>query len=186
MQTNRTVVPGVFALATVLVSAFPASLAATTPTDETTPPATPGASAAPSSPLASPAPDQSLVAGSPPTGRYLCYLVPSYTYSGWVELQEGGSYQAGYSQEQPTTDGAYAYDATEGLVRWEGGSYAETWPITYYVEPGRYPDGSERTGTGSDRHTMALKIDPADPRLPGQEVAANPIFVYCYLQPVEG
>jgi hypothetical protein len=186
MPTNRTVVPGVVALAIVLVSAFPASLAATTPADEATQPATPGAPAAPSSPPASPVPDQSLVAGSPPTGRYLCYLVPSYTYSGWVELQEGGSYQAGYSQDQPTTDGAYAYDATEGLVRWEGGSYAETWPITHYVEPGRYPDGSERTGTGSDRHTLALKIAPTDPRLPGQEAAADPIFVYCYLQPVEG
>ena len=181
---NRTLLAAAGALALVL-ACFPASLAATTPADGSTPPASPEASTAPSPAAASPVPDASLVAGGPPTGRYLCYLVPSYTYAGWVELQEGGSYQAGFSQDEPTTEGGYAFDAIEGLVRWEGGSYAETWPVTYHVEPGRYPDGSERTGTGSDRHTLALKIDPADPRLPGQEVAADPIFVYCYLQPVE-
>jgi hypothetical protein len=55
--------------------------------------------------------------------------------------------------------------------------------VAYYVEPGSYPDGSARTGTGSDRHTIALKIDQTSALLPGQEVGSNPVYSYCYLEP---
>jgi len=122
-------------------------------------------------------------AASLPVGRYLCYLVPSYTYSGYVDLEPGGTYQAGYSRGEPTTSGSYYFDPGSGVVAWIGGSYQENWPVAYYVEPNRYPDGSPRTGTGADRHAVALKVDQSSPLLPGQEVGSNPIYVYCYLEP---
>lgn len=187
MQRPPTLVAAV-ALLFMAVACSP-SLAGT-PSGPTSPPAGAtvpfaGPSEQATAPAASPAPSLGPpgVAGGPPAGRYLCYLVPAYIYSGWVELRPDGSYLAGYSQGEPTTEGRHTFDALEGLVRWEGGSYEQTWPIAYHVAPGRYPDGSERTGTGADRHTIALKVDQSNPRLPGQETAGNPIYVYCYLEP---
>jgi hypothetical protein len=55
--------------------------------------------------------------------------------------------------------------------------------MAYYVEPHIYPDCSSREGTGSDRPTIALKVDQSSPLLPGQEVGGNPVYVYCYLEP---
>lgn len=80
------------------------------------------------------------------------------------------------------TQGGYAFDAASGQVLWDGGGYQGTWPVAYYVEAGRYPDGSPRTGTGSDRHTIALKIDQSSDLLPGQETGSNAVYSYCYLE----
>lgn len=119
--------------------------------------------------------------GGPPLGRYLCYNVPNYNYAGWVELKSGGTYEQGVAQERTQSSGKYGFNSSEGTVTWKGGSYEKNWPVTYYVKPGVYPDGSARTGTGSDRETLALKVDTSNPALPGQESFANPIYVYCYL-----
>jgi hypothetical protein len=123
-----------------------------------------------------------IAGGGPPAGRYLCYLVPAYQYNGYVELLDGGGYEAGYTRGEPQTEGRYSYDAATQQVSWSGGTYAEDWPVAYYVAPGRYPDGSPRVGTGSDRETIALKVDQSSGLLPGQETGSNPIYSYCYLE----
>ncbi|NJD29469.1 MAG: hypothetical protein FIA92_14390 [Chloroflexi bacterium] len=111
---------------------------------------------------------------------YRCYLVPQYTYLSYVELLSGGRYEAGYTPGEPRTNGSYVYSAASNQVVWSGGDYEETWPVAYWVQPNVYPDGSKREGTGAARHTIALKVDHSNPRLPGQEVGSNPIYVYCY------
>ena len=180
--------PIVLAVLTAVLVVACVDLAATAP---------PGAPASPSAATAatsiassgqvtpSPEPTQAEppAAGSPPSGQYRCYLVPNYIYNGYVDLGPAGTYQAGFTLGVPTTSGSYVFDSPTRLIRWNGGSYAENWPMAYYVEPHIYPDGSSREGTGSDRPTIALKVDQSSPLLPGQEVGGNPVYVYCYLEP---
>jgi hypothetical protein len=162
------------------------ALAACTPGAPTSPPETttaPGATPAAVETMPDDTvPTAAVAAGGPPMGRYLCYLVPNYVYNGYVELQEGGTYAAGYTRGEPQTQGSYSFDVGSRQVLWNGGTYAEDWPVAYYVEPGRYPDGSERTGTGSDRDTIALKVDQSSDLLPGQETGTNAVYSYCYLE----
>jgi hypothetical protein len=117
-----------------------------------------------------------------PAGKYNCYLVPSYRYNGWVQVDAGNKYQAGVASGNPQTSGSYEFTPADSKVKWKGGSYQDQWPVAYYVAPNKYPDGKERTGTGHDRETIALKVDQGNPLLPGQETASNPIYTYCYLE----
>jgi hypothetical protein len=120
--------------------------------------------------------------GPVPAGLYRCWIVPQYTYNGFVTLHEDGTYEAGRSEEAgPETSGGWSYVDGEGRVEWRGGSFEDSWPTTYFVEPGVYPDGSVREGTGSQQPTLALKVDESSPLLPGQETGGNPVYQYCYL-----
>lgn len=102
--------------------------------------------------------------GGPTLGKYLCYQVPSYAYTGYFTLEAGGQYTPFQGSK-----GKYRYDSSSRVVAWVGGVYDSSgWEAVHL------PEGFE------DRKSEALVIrDKGDTRAPGTEPDYE--FQYCYL-----
>lgn len=92
-----------------------------------------------------------------PSGRYRCYVPPSYAVTAWFDIHPEGRYQ--FQGEAPTR---FAYDSASRRLTWIDGELASSSSGASYHPP-------EAGAPASQRHTIVLHAKPGESRSSASE-----------------